>query len=274
MSEGKTMSAHADLLPRYKQLREVGRPLNSELFKSLPKDVLDEAGQKLGVLRNNVFVLDSEEEMGALMDFAIHDVRRQGRNAVERRLAERPPPPDSDEMAYLLGLRDAHFALLIIESTEPGVGVWAYDAIRGERHFLTDIGLGSTSAPDYVVAARIMNVGGITMTTGAPFLVGGVPEQGREEFIRAMAALNTDEDGAPLSSEGTSKRNARIIVSGMKKRAAAEGRARVAGHSRLPSTLVEERSGGAVGRRDQVGRNDLCPCGSGKKFKGCCMRRR
>jgi hypothetical protein len=268
------MSEHAHLLPRYKQLREVGRPLSSELFKSLTKDALDEAGQMLGVLRNNVFVLDSEEEMSALMDFAIHDVRRQGRNAVERRLASRPPPPGSDEMAYLLGLRDAHFALLITESTEPGVGAWAYDAIRGERHFLMDIGLGSTAVPDCVVAARITIVDGITMTTGASFLVGGVPEKGREEFIRAMAALDTDEDGAPLSPEQTSKRNARIIRSAMQKRAAAEGPARVAGHSRLPSTLVEERSGGAVGRRGQVGRNDPCPCGSGKKFKACCMRRR
>ena len=24
---------------------------------------------------------------------------------------------------------------------------------------------------------------------------------------------------------------------------------------------------------DEVGRNDPCPCGSGKKFKKCCMRK-
>ncbi|MFN5533520.1 MAG: SEC-C metal-binding domain-containing protein, partial [Planctomycetaceae bacterium] len=24
-------------------------------------------------------------------------------------------------------------------------------------------------------------------------------------------------------------------------------------------------------RRERVGRNDPCPCGSGKKFKNCCM---
>jgi preprotein translocase subunit SecA len=27
-------------------------------------------------------------------------------------------------------------------------------------------------------------------------------------------------------------------------------------------------------RNQRVGRNDPCPCGSGKKFKNCCMRRR
>jgi preprotein translocase subunit SecA len=25
-------------------------------------------------------------------------------------------------------------------------------------------------------------------------------------------------------------------------------------------------------REERVGRNDLCPCGSGKKYKNCCMR--
>ncbi|MBL9122032.1 MAG: SEC-C domain-containing protein [Planctomycetaceae bacterium] len=25
-------------------------------------------------------------------------------------------------------------------------------------------------------------------------------------------------------------------------------------------------------RQEHVGRNDPCPCGSGKKFKNCCMR--
>ena len=29
-----------------------------------------------------------------------------------------------------------------------------------------------------------------------------------------------------------------------------------------------------TGSSQPVGRNDLCPCGSGKKFKSCCMRKR
>ncbi|MGF1581869.1 MAG: SEC-C metal-binding domain-containing protein [Gemmataceae bacterium] len=26
-------------------------------------------------------------------------------------------------------------------------------------------------------------------------------------------------------------------------------------------------------RKQKVGRNDPCPCGSGKKYKSCCLRR-
>jgi preprotein translocase subunit SecA len=26
-------------------------------------------------------------------------------------------------------------------------------------------------------------------------------------------------------------------------------------------------------RQERIGRNDPCPCGSGKKYKNCCLRR-
>jgi SEC-C motif len=39
------------------------------------------------------------------------------------------------------------------------------------------------------------------------------------------------------------------------------------GESRKPSSRKRTRS-----KHDKVGRNDPCPCGSGKKFKKCCMR--
>jgi len=35
---------------------------------------------------------------------------------------------------------------------------------------------------------------------------------------------------------------------------------------------AEEGSGRTVRREQKVGRNDPCPCGSGKKYKRCCGR--
>jgi uncharacterized protein YecA (UPF0149 family) len=36
--------------------------------------------------------------------------------------------------------------------------------------------------------------------------------------------------------------------------------------------LVEDEAKGQLRKEeDKVGRNDPCPCGSGKKFKKCCM---
>ena len=46
--------------------------------------------------------------------------------------------------------------------------------------------------------------------------------------------------------------------------------AEVAAHERL---LAAKRPTPRPARPDRIGRNDPCPCGSGKKFKACCMRR-
>src|SRR5919199_1754 len=97
----------ARLLARYRHLRQVGLRLNNRLVEALPRDVLDEGGKKLGILRKNVLTLDSEDELSVLMDYCIYDVRRRGVNAVERYLAESPPPPDSDERVLLEAMRQA-----------------------------------------------------------------------------------------------------------------------------------------------------------------------
>jgi len=50
--------------------------------------------------------------------------------------------------------------------------------------------------------------------------------------------------------------------------------------SRTEAKPVARRKGSqpekrrSAGQTDKVGRNDLCPCGSGKKFKKCCMQKR
>jgi uncharacterized protein YchJ len=36
------------------------------------------------------------------------------------------------------------------------------------------------------------------------------------------------------------------------------------------SSIVKEYRTSKIVRREKIGRNDPCPCGSGKKFKNCC----
>jgi hypothetical protein len=279
-SRGKdeTMNSHANLLPRYKHLREVGRRLASILPKSLPDDALPEAGRKLGILRGKTFVLDTEDEMAVLMDYALHDVRRQGLNAVERYLAETPPPPDSDEMLFLQSLREAHYAILLVEAAEPGVGVQARDLISDDTFFVMDVGFGTSAEPGFVLASRIHTADNITMTTGAGLPVGVVPEKERAGWLRHWAAATSGDKGGHPSPEKVSERTAAIIRSCLEKGAASqiayqelpEDRAR----PRLPAAPGHPRPLLAPSAPTHIGRNDPCPCGSGKKFKHCCLRKR
>lgn len=56
----------------------------------------------------------------------------------------------------------------------------------------------------------------------------------------------------------------------------------VASYNKLYSDLIQESKNGtlppvnplsAPKKLQKVGRNDLCPCGSGKKFKNCCSQK-
>ena len=94
------MSAYADLVPQYQRLRRLSRQVNDALLKEIPRDVMDEAGRKLGILRRGVMVFDCEEDMALLADACLHDIRRQGRTVVERE----PAPDRNDEYLFYQSL--------------------------------------------------------------------------------------------------------------------------------------------------------------------------
>ncbi|MDB5308199.1 MAG: hypothetical protein JWO38_2401 [Gemmataceae bacterium] len=263
----RTMARHAELLARYKHLRQVGLELNNRLVETLPRDVVDEGGRKLGILKRNVLTLDTEDEIAVLMDYCLHDVRRPGGNAVERYLEASPPAPDSDEWVLLQALKKARFSLFVVESTEPGVGVHVRDLLRDELLFLVDVGFGQTAPAGLVLAARIMAPEGIGMTTGAALPVGVLSPDERARFLDGLKATSRGMDFGDLSTEQASAFTTTVIRTSLRQGAAERIR------------YVEPGGGSHPGHGPHlpparpVGRNDPCPCGSGKKFKRCCGAR-
>ena len=95
------MTAHSDLLDRYKRIREVRFRLNNLLVGTIPKKTLEDCGRKLGLFRKGTLVFGSEDEMSVLMDYCLYHPEPDGRNLVAKYLEKSPPPADSDEMIAL-----------------------------------------------------------------------------------------------------------------------------------------------------------------------------
>jgi hypothetical protein len=199
------------ILTRYQHLRQVGLALNTRLFRTVGRSGLDEGGKKLGILKKNTLVLDTEDEMAVLADFCIHDVRRKGANAVDRYLAQSPPPADSDEMVFLQALRQARFAVVAVESSEPGFGVHVRDLLRDEPLFLVDVGLSHTARPGLVLAARVMTADGITKTTGAALPVGRLSAAQRAQYVQGLANRLKGADFRQLSPKQASELAAFVL---------------------------------------------------------------
>jgi hypothetical protein len=254
---------HADRLPRYQHLRQVGLPLNRRLVKTLSKRDLEDGGEKLGLLRGGTLVFETEDETSVLMDYCIHDVRRKGMNAVERFLAGSPPAAGSDELVLLGALRQAWFSLFAVEEAEPGVGVHVRDLLRDEALFLVDVGFGRSCGPGQVLATRVMAPEGIGMTTGAPLPVGVLWPAQRDKLVAGLKAEFPGVDFRRPTPEQASELSATVIRSCLRHGAA--------GH--VSYVEVGQAVPSSPPPTSPSGRNDPCPCGSGKKFKRCCGAR-
>lgn len=242
--------------------------VNSALVKRLGKDVMEEGGKKLGIFKNNTLVLDSEDEVAVLMDFCIHDVRRNGRTAVESFVLESPYAPDSGEMAYLNALLHTRFSLFVLERIEPGCGVEARDLRWGGTKFIMDIGLGTTGRPQLVLAARIIPFESVFVSTGAPLLAGLLPNKWEKSPLQHLLKM-ASEDVNRLSPQEISEWNATIIRTLLQAGAAEHTVYRTPGEISAPP----QRSA-PLRQATHIGRNDPCSCGSGKKFKKCCGLRK
>jgi len=251
----------AELIARYKRLRKAGREINDKLVERIPDDVFNEAGKKLGMLQGKSLVLNSEHESAVLMDYCIYDVLRNGSNAFDRYLIETPPAPESDEMSCLRAAQHAAYSVHVVESVEPGLGVTLRDLQSNEVALVVDLGFASTAQPGLVLTCRLISHDGFSMSTGSALPIAVASEEelaAVKKLLLPLIVTKTDgrRDPAPLIRECLRRGcSSRIYTQDCSQTEA----------GRRPVREPRES--------EPVGRNSSCPCGSGKKFKHCCMRR-
>jgi hypothetical protein len=255
------MEEYSELVEKYKRFREVNQEFNNILTRKVSKNAIHKCGRKLGIMRGDTLVFEDEQEMDVLIDYCIYDYYEKGQNAVSRYMAESPPPPGSDEYVVLKAMSEAFYTLVQIEQVLKGVGVQAGDLFGERRYLLTDTGLGKTGVKGLVIATRLLPFADFVMTSGAPLPID--PEVTEEilDFIKQQ-----------VGSE-----NGKYITLDMKQRADLMTTIirlclgdNMTSHVRYQD--IETHVPQPLGRENRVGRNQPCPCGSGKKYKHCCGR--
>jgi len=131
-------------------------------------------------------------------------------------------------------MRRAFFSIFQVEKVVKGVGAHVLDILGDRRYFLADVGVGDTASEALTLVSRVL-----------PF----------EDFIMTSGAALPADEMADLSAS---------LISFCLKR---EGSRRLSYESIEGRSQSETRDASSVAR---VGRNDPCPCGSGKKYKKCC----
>ncbi len=254
-------TSERQMLARYRQLRIASKRLHHELIERLPDDALQECSRLLGVNRDGVLVLNSENESTVIMDYCIYDWRPDGLNAVERYVAEVQVEPGSDEKVLLDAMLRARYSLFAVDGVIAGLGVETHDLLRGDGGFIMDVGLSETAVEGLVLAGRLITPEGcpFSMTTGAALPVD------QSALNRIKSAIKKHMGDTTVDMISTSPAKAAELSAFLVRLLLRSG---ASSHMKYEDNLEEEKPKTIP----KVGRNDPCPCGSGKKYKRCCGR--
>jgi hypothetical protein len=254
---------------KYQRLRQGGRELMSRITKTIPRAAREEIAAALGIMRKGVVIFDTEEVAIVLADCCLHDWIRDGRNLITKYSEDHPAAPGTDEEFLLSAYEQARFRVLLPKSVAPGAGMECTDALSGDRLFLMDIAL-SKGAKDSgpVMATRTVPLDGYWMTTGAGLPITG-EKIGKEvvgevrSLLKAVPPVEPHELALAILRKCLDCGAAEYIT---------YGEHQGSEDAEEPETEFDARPQPATSRR-VAGRNDPCPCGSGRKYKRCCLRK-
>ena len=252
----------------YARLRPISFKFNNAIVKTLIGDEITAAARSLGMFHANTIVADSEVEMAVLMDHAIYEIRREGMNAVERYARDSHAAEGSDERRLLDGMVRAEYGVISVTRVVRAVGVHVVEVFRDSERFLCDNGFSTTAVPGVMFASRLVPMGAWWKTSGAAL---PMTEEAGEIVRDLMKNLSgpLEESVLELAPELPTKMIRALLSNHAAESIRYDGpnsNRRLTGARPVAAREVTGRASTAR----IVGRNDPCPCGSGKKYKKCC----
>jgi hypothetical protein len=197
------------------------------------------------------------------MDYCIYDYYEGGVNAVYRYMGKNRPAADSDEDIVLKAMLDSFYTLVQVKDIVEQVGIKAHDLLYNRELFLIDIGFSETAAEGLIIATRVIPVEDFVMTSGAALPVDA------EILTKIMNLLIERFDGGPERfGDYSVEQKADLSASVIRLCLEAEASSGITYRDveKNPEIIPFPATNG------RVGRNDPCPCGSGRKYKRCCGR--
>jgi hypothetical protein len=136
-----------------------------------------------------------------------------------------------------------------------------HDIFYNRRYFLADIGFSQTTVEGVIMSSRVISLDDFIMTTGAALPVDLGVMVKLDEWLKEMCKSAQDRP------KTTREEDAEVAAKSISLCLQSEGAHRISYQS-----VDQDAHDGAASLADKthVGRNDPCPCGSGKKYKKCC----
>jgi len=155
-----------ELLARYRHLREISKQHLSGAMKFLSRDAILHHARRLGLTFGKTLILDNMDELTLAVDIAIHTAPDGRSRAIDRYARSARLAPGSDEALMLEAMRNARFAVVMVQSRHPSVGLIVSDLFRNVELWLVDEGLEISLPAGTAFATRYYKPDGFIMTAG------------------------------------------------------------------------------------------------------------
>ena len=240
------VTAAADRLADYLAIREVFLQQIRRVRNMATRDEIHQSGRRLGLVTNGQMILGGEH-LDCLLDWIVFQLRRQGLTLSQIAAAGCGPDEPPEGKAVLDGMAQATLGLFRVLRTEPGIGLEVVNIWTQESNFMFEREVSKSMEVGIHLLLRQIAVG--TIVFSGSFTM-AFPDPLLQAMRNAHAAGKLDSIDA-------------ITVPGPKQDMLL---------SSIIATLMKTRgpqSAEPFARDPKVGRNDPCPCGSGKKYKKC-----
>ncbi len=161
------------LVKKYKKYRQTGQKLHSQVHEiGLKDEAFEEATALLGIRKGKTIVLENENEVASVMDFALYDCRWQGKSAVER-YQEEVGGKTAIERDLLTGILSAYTSLFRIESVRKAERTLTFTDLLADGSDpvqIIDVGFSETAVPGLLIFFRLVPLAEFNMSAGAAFV--------------------------------------------------------------------------------------------------------
>jgi len=184
-----------EVLARYRYLREISKRHLSDAMKFLSRDAVLHHARRLGLTCGKTLILDNMDELTLAFDLAIHTAPDGRSRAIDRYARSARFAPGSDEALMLEAMRNSRFAVVMVQSRHPSVGLIVKDVFRNSELWLIDEGLeislpaGTAFATRCYAPDRFVMTAGVGMPVDLGLLVSAVeaaPQLLRKSRVEAI----------------------------------------------------------------------------------------
>jgi hypothetical protein len=153
-------------LADYPEIRKRGIDLNQKILKKLSKDDFKACARQLKVWHNKTLVLDDENQLDLLMDYAMYAYRPHGVSLAEKYQRLFSQNLDPFEKALLQRMTKARYALYQIDSTNSEDTLQATDIFSKASYTLIDYQLARSAWEGLILANHLIEFDGFFVQTG------------------------------------------------------------------------------------------------------------